>query len=68
MNKLEDLFKNADFSSETDFKETLRNRLFGANAKQNQVGGLRRLSLDDISMVNAAGDVHVLANLKKDDR
>lgn len=60
-NNLTDLIVRADFSSETDFKEVLRKRLF--KNKSNQKSGVlqfQRLSDVELNMVSAAGDKNLL--------
>ena len=56
-NHFTDLIVRADFSSETDFKDVLRTRLF--KNKENKKSGVlqfQRLSDMDLDMVSAAGD------------
>ena len=58
---LTDMIVRADFSSETDFKEVLRTRLF--KNKPNQKSGIlqfQRLSEAELDMVAAAGDKSLL--------
>ena len=56
-----DMIARADFSSETDFKNVLRKRLFesGAN-KKSGVLQFQRLSDMELNMVSAAGDMDYL--------
>lgn len=71
MSKVEQLFKTVDFSGETDFKDRLRKHLFESREKAisdqdsrvgNEDGSSRKssarpLSLDELELVNAAGDL-----------
>ena len=51
----------ADFSSETDFKNVLRKRLFESNAnKKSGILQFQRLSDMELNMVSAAGDMDLL--------
>ena len=51
----------ADFSSETDFKNVLRKRLFESNAnKKSGILQFQRLSDMELNMVSAAGDMDFL--------
>ncbi|MCR5432636.1 MAG: hypothetical protein K6E95_08775 [Lachnospiraceae bacterium] len=53
MDDLEKLFSKADFSKETDFKETLRGRLFSGGSLIEPFG--KELSDEELGFVNAAG-------------
>lgn len=76
MSKAENIFKGADFSTETDFKDRLRTQLFGGedNSSSRQVkpvfkvysgkgrSNARELSMDELDLVTAAGDKAMLKN------
>ena len=51
-------FEKADFSKESSLQERLREKLFGGGAGKHPFSSLRELSLDDLSMVSAAGDIY----------
>ena len=56
-----DMIARADFSSETDFKNVLRKRLFESNAnKKSGILQFQRLSDMELNMVSAAGDMDYL--------
>ena len=56
-----DKIARADFSSETDFKNVLRKRLFESNAnKKSGILQFQRLSDMELNMVSAAGDMDLL--------
>ena len=56
-----DKIVRADFSSETDFKNVLRKRLFESNAnKKSGILQFQRLSDMELNMVSAAGDMDLL--------
>ena len=56
-----DLVTRADFSTETNFKDVLRKRLFESSSnKKSTVLQFQRLSDDELGMVSAAGDVDLL--------
>ena len=56
-----DMIARADFSSETDFKNVLRKRLFESNAnKKSGILQFQRLSDMELNMVSAAGDMDFL--------
>ena len=56
-----DMIARADFSSETDFKNVLRKRLFESNAnKKSGILQFQRLSDMELNMVSAAGDMDLL--------
>ena len=56
-----DMITRADFSSETNFKDVLRNKLFESSSnKKSTVLQFQRLSDDELGMVSAAGDVDLL--------
>ena len=56
-----DMIARADFSSETDFKNVLRKRLFESNAnKKAGILQFQRLSDMELNMVSAAGDMDLL--------
>ena len=71
MNKAEQFFNTVDFSVETDFKERLRKQLFESSegsiseqslhdnkaAVHKKKESARELSLDELEMVNAAGNI-----------
>ena len=52
-----DMITGSDFSAETDFKNTLRKRLF---EKKSEVLRFQRLGEDELDMVSAAGDADYL--------
>ena len=52
-----DMITRADFSSETNFKEVLRKKLFESSSnKKSGVLQFQRLSDEELDFVNAAGD------------
>ena len=56
-----DMITRADFSTETNFKDVLRKRLFESSSnKKSSVLQFQRLSDDELGMVSAAGDVNLL--------
>lgn len=56
-----DMITRADFSTETNFKDVLRKRLFESSSnKKSSVLQFQRLSDDELGMVSAAGDVDLL--------
>ncbi len=56
-----DKIVRADFSSETNFKEVLRKRLFeSASNKKSGILQFQRLSDMELDMVSAAGDMNLL--------
>ncbi|MBQ9034270.1 MAG: hypothetical protein IJ107_06325 [Lachnospiraceae bacterium] len=56
-----DIITRADFSTETNFKDVLRKRLFESSSnKKSAVLQFQRLSDDELGMVSAAGDVNLL--------
>ena len=56
-----DMITRADFSTETNFKDVLRKRLFESSSiKKSTVLQFQRLSDDELGMVSAAGDVDLL--------
>ena len=56
-----DMITRADFSTETNFKDVLRKRLFESSSnKKSTVLQFQRLSDDELGMVSAAGDVALL--------
>lgn len=56
-----DMITRADFSTETNFKDVLRKRLFESSSnKKSTVLQFQRLSDDELGMVSAAGDVNLL--------
>lgn len=56
-----DMIAGADFSAETDFKNTLRKRLFKAETgKKTEVLRFQRLGEDELDLVSAAGDADYL--------
>ena len=71
MSKAEQFFNTVDFSVETDFKERLRKQLFESSegsiseqslhdnkaAVHKKKESARELSLDELEMVNAAGNI-----------
>ncbi len=59
-NNIIDMVIRADFSEETDFKETLRRKLFENKAKKSGILQFQRLSDDALNMVSAAGDKNLL--------
>jgi hypothetical protein len=55
------MITRADFSTETNFKDVLRKRLFESSSnKKSAVLQFQRLSDDELGMVSAAGDVNLL--------
>ena len=59
-NNLIDMVIRADFSVETDFKETLRKKLFENKSRKSSILQFQRLSDDALNMVSAAGDQSLL--------
>lgn len=59
-NNLIDMVIRADFSVETDFKETLRKKLFENKSRKSGILQFQRLSDDALNMVSAAGDQSLL--------
>ncbi|MBQ8052549.1 MAG: hypothetical protein IJ198_01900 [Lachnospiraceae bacterium] len=56
-----DMITRADFSTETNFKDVLRKRLFESSSnKKSSVLQFQRLSDDELGMVSAAGDANLL--------
>lgn len=56
-----DMIVRADFSSETNFKDVLRKRLFeSASNKKSGVLQFQRLSDLELDLVSAAGDMNLL--------
>lgn len=56
-----DMITRADFSSETNFKEVLRKKLFESSSnKKSGVLQFKRLSDEELDFVNAAGDPNLL--------
>lgn len=56
-----DIITRADFSTETNFKDVLRKRLFESSSnKKSAVLQFQQLSDDELGMVSAAGDVNLL--------
>ena len=56
-----DMITRADFSTETNFKDVLRKRLFESSSnKKSAVLQFQRLSDNELGMVSAAGDVNLL--------
>ena len=56
-----DMITRADFSTEPNFKDVLRKRLFESSSnKKSTVLQFQRLSDDELGMVSAAGDVDLL--------
>lgn len=56
-----DMITGSDFSAETDFKNTLRKRLFKTGTEmKSEVLRFRRLGDDELDMVSAAGDADYL--------
>ena len=56
-----DMITRADFSSETNFKEVLRKKLFESSSnKKSGVLQFQRLSDEELDFVNAAGDPNLL--------
>ena len=55
--KLEDMFRRADFTAGSSFKEDLRNRLFASKPKQKAtiLPMFESLSDEELGLVNAAG-------------
>ncbi|MBR2730278.1 MAG: hypothetical protein Q4C02_10635 [Eubacteriales bacterium] len=61
MERAEKVFREADFSRETDLKERLRVQLFGEElSEQNR---FRRLGEDDLELVSAAGELYAGQNI-----
>ena len=61
-----DKIVRADFSSETNFKDVLRKRLFeSASNKKSGILQFQRLSDMELDMVSAAGDMNLLRKKKK---
>lgn len=56
-----DMITRADFSSETNFKDVLRKKLFENSAnKKSGILQFQRLSDEELDFVNAAGDPNLL--------
>lgn len=56
-----DMITRADFSSETNFKDVLRKKLFENSAnKKSEILQFQRLSDEELDFVNAAGDPNLL--------
>ena len=56
-----DMITGADFSAETDFKNTLRKRLFKTGTEmKSEVLRFQRLGDDMLDLVSAAGDADLL--------
>ena len=56
-----DMITGSDFSAETDFKNTLRKRLFKTGTEmKSEVLRFQRLGDDELDMVSAAGDADYL--------
>ena len=56
-----DLVTRADFSTETNFKDVLRKKLFESSSnKQSGILQFQRLSDSELNMVSAAGDANFL--------
>ena len=56
-----DLVTRADFSTETNFKDVLRKKLFESSSnKKSGVLQFQRLSDEELDFVNAAGDPNLL--------
>ncbi|MCR5675934.1 MAG: hypothetical protein K6G16_09520 [Lachnospiraceae bacterium] len=54
--RMEEMFRQADFSAGSPLKEELRKRLFGAGGARARIVSMPgALSDDDLSMVSAAG-------------
>ena len=67
MTDLEKLFSKTDFSKETNFKETLRGRLFfGGGVIKGSFG--KELSDDELGFVNAAGTGTVVPGAEDGDK
>ena len=61
-----DMIVRADFSTETDFKDVLRKRLFAAGAgKKSEILQFQSLSDAELNMVSAAGDRDLLRKLEQ---
>ena len=63
MSKVEQIFRSADFSEETDLKMRLRAQLFNnagtfSNGRSSRRGKIRELRFDELDQVTAAGDIH----------
>lgn len=61
MERAEKVFREADFSRETNQKEKLRVQLFGEELSEPNL--FRRLGEDDLELVSAAGDLHAGQNV-----
>lgn len=65
MSSIVDRISQADFSKETDFKNTLRRKLFGEQDNKgsgkviNSPIRFQSLSIEDLEMVSAAGELHM---------
>ena len=56
-----DLVTRADFSTETNFKDVLRKKLFESSSnKKSGILQFQRLSDEELDFVNAAGDPNLL--------
>jgi len=60
-NNLINMITRADFSTETNFKDVLRKKLFESSSnKQSGILQFQRLSDSELNMVSAAGDANFL--------
>ena len=64
MSSMIDTIQRADFSRETDFKNELYRKLFGqrGSGQGKVIGGAMKfqaLSIEELGMVNAAGNLHM---------
>lgn len=67
MSSMIDTIQRADFSRETDFKNELYRKLFGQKENRGSgqgkvIGGAMKfqaLSIEELGMVNAAGNLHM---------
>ena len=60
-NNLINMITRADFSTETNFKDVLRKKLFAsASNKQSGILQFQRLTDSELNMVSAAGDANFL--------
>ena len=66
MRDIEAMFKQVDFSRDTDLKERLRNRLF-REKKSDKVVAFKRVSDEDLMYVAAAKGLQDTPPKKKDD-
>lgn len=60
--KYVNMLAQADFSTETGFKDVLRKKLF---EKKSNVFQFQRISDADLDMVSAAGDASMLRQMEK---